>query len=508
MELLPQALLDGIMLGAIYIIIAIAFSLVFGVMHVIDFAVGEWIMLGAFTGFHLNLWTKVDPFLLLPVVFIVFAGLGYLIQPLHPAGALRAQGQPAAHGPGLHLRPVPDVPGPGPDPRSASTATPSPPTSPPGRSTSRRATSSSPSPRCAWPAWSTPAAITAALNYLLKHTDFGLGVRALAQHKEAAGLMGVNSRRTNELRLALYTGISAMTGVLIGTILSFPPRWDAEYSDLRVLRGGPGRDGLPGRSAGGGAAAGDHPVDVPGLPGPGLDPAGGVRSSLPDPAGVAHRPVPERVGVTPMTPLLKRDRRLHGRRRGVRGPAPGMPLARARHLRPADVTEALMWIGLALTFDVLAGYTGYLNFGHQAFFGIGAYTTALLMMKAALAVPPGAAGAGRWRRPSAPWSSACPPCACAAPTSPSPPGPWPGPSSSSPWSPAWTGGPDGMRLTAYLNPQYFFYVMLGGRRRRPSSSCGSCWSGPRSGSSSRRSARTRKAPRRWGSTPPGSRSRP
>jgi branched-chain amino acid transport system permease protein len=65
MELLPQALMDGIMLGAIYIIIAVAFSLVYGVMHVIDFAVGEWIMLGAFVGFYLTEWTHVEPILLL-----------------------------------------------------------------------------------------------------------------------------------------------------------------------------------------------------------------------------------------------------------------------------------------------------------------------------------------------------------------------------------------------------------------------------------------------------------
>jgi branched-chain amino acid transport system permease protein len=40
MELLPQALMDGILLGGIYITIAIAFSLTYGVMHIIDFAVG------------------------------------------------------------------------------------------------------------------------------------------------------------------------------------------------------------------------------------------------------------------------------------------------------------------------------------------------------------------------------------------------------------------------------------------------------------------------------------
>jgi branched-chain amino acid transport system permease protein len=124
------------------------------------------------------------------------------------------------------------------------------------------------------------------------------------------------------------------------------------------------------------------------------------------------------------------------------------------------LTEAFMWIGLALAFDVLAGYTGYLNFGHQAFFGVGAYATALLMMKAhwpfPLAVLAGAVvaaiaalliGIPTLRLRGAYFAIAT-------------------------WALArafqqfalmasFTGGPDGMRLTAYLNPQYFFYVMLG-----------------------------------------------
>lgn len=43
------------------------------------------------------------------------------------------------------------------------------------------------------------------------------------------------------------------------------------------------------------------------------------------------------------------------------------------------LTGALMWIGLAQSWNVMGGYAGYLNFGHGAFFGIGAYATALLM---------------------------------------------------------------------------------------------------------------------------------
>jgi branched-chain amino acid transport system permease protein len=123
-------------------------------------------------------------------------------------------------------------------------------------------------------------------------------------------------------------------------------------------------------------------------------------------------------------------------------------------------TEAFMWIGLAVTLDVMAGYTGYLNFGHQAFFGIGAYATAILMMKAHWPFPLALAAGGALAAAAAliigiptlrlrgsyfaiaVWAlaRAIQQFALIA---------------------TWTGGPDGMRLTAFLDPQFFFYVMLG-----------------------------------------------
>ncbi len=45
-------------------------------------------------------------------------------------------------------------------------------------------------------------------------------------------------------------------------------------------------------------------------------------------------------------------------------------------------TEVLMWAGLAQSWNIIGGYTGYLCFGHGAFFGIGAYLTGLLMTHA------------------------------------------------------------------------------------------------------------------------------
>lgn len=40
-----------------------------------------------------------------------------------------------------------------------------------------------------------------------------------------------------------------------------------------------------------------------------------------------------------------------------------------------------MWVGLALSWNMLGGYMGYISFGHGASFGVGAYVAGLLMSK-------------------------------------------------------------------------------------------------------------------------------
>jgi branched-chain amino acid transport system permease protein len=63
------------------------------------------------------------------------------------------------------------------------------------------------------------------------------------------------------------------------------------------------------------------------------------------------------------------------------------------------VQEILIWGIFAMSLDLLMGYAGMVSFGHSAFFGIGAYTAALLLSKwpgllAALAAPALAAAIG------------------------------------------------------------------------------------------------------------------
>jgi branched-chain amino acid transport system permease protein len=122
-------------------------------------------------------------------------------------------------------------------------------------------------------------------------------------------------------------------------------------------------------------------------------------------------------------------------------------------------TEALMWVGLAITWDLIAGYIGYLNFGHGVFFGFGAYATTIFFTKVNLPFWPSLAVGGgvaalaalvigwpvlRLRGAYfaiATWAfgRAIMQLALVLDV---------------------TGGPDGLRLPPFLNPHFFAYVML------------------------------------------------
>src|SRR5207253_9955745 len=49
--------------------------------------------------------------------------------------------------------------------------------------------------------------------------------------------------------------------------------------------------------------------------------------------------------------------------------------------------QIFMWIALAGSWNLISGLTGYVSFGHVAFFGIGAYTAAILITNAGWSWP-------------------------------------------------------------------------------------------------------------------------
>src|ERR1700738_3408539 len=80
MHLLAQDLVNGILAGGILAVVALGFSLVWGIMNIINLAHGAFVMLGAYVTWQLFTSFHLDPFLSLPISFVLLFALGYLIQ--------------------------------------------------------------------------------------------------------------------------------------------------------------------------------------------------------------------------------------------------------------------------------------------------------------------------------------------------------------------------------------------------------------------------------------------
>ncbi|MBU2091636.1 MAG: branched-chain amino acid ABC transporter permease, partial [Alphaproteobacteria bacterium] len=75
-----QILVNGLVLGALYACIAVGFSLVWGVLNIINMLHGSFIILGGYLTFFAWFYLGLNPILALPVVALVLYALGYVLQ--------------------------------------------------------------------------------------------------------------------------------------------------------------------------------------------------------------------------------------------------------------------------------------------------------------------------------------------------------------------------------------------------------------------------------------------
>lgn len=79
MQLVIQSAVSGLLIGGLYGLIALGLALSFGVLKVLNVAHGELVMLGGYVTFFLVTVVGLDPFLSMPLVFLVLFGLGGLL---------------------------------------------------------------------------------------------------------------------------------------------------------------------------------------------------------------------------------------------------------------------------------------------------------------------------------------------------------------------------------------------------------------------------------------------
>ncbi|OZI27607.1 branched-chain amino acid ABC transporter permease [Bordetella genomosp. 7] len=78
--ILFTALLNGLTTGAVYALVALGLTLIYGVLHIINFAHGAALMVALYAVYWLKVRLEIDPYVALPLVMAGMFGLGYALQ--------------------------------------------------------------------------------------------------------------------------------------------------------------------------------------------------------------------------------------------------------------------------------------------------------------------------------------------------------------------------------------------------------------------------------------------
>ena len=219
MHNLLDQLLIGLSIGATYALIALGYTMVYGVLRLINFAHGDVYMVGAVIGYYVanSLIGHVPPWLVLLAVFVAaavgFAVLGYFIE-LLAYRPLRNRPRLVllitAIGVSLLLENLFQLP---------FLFGPTPHTYPPEL---RRAFG----PYFAPATLGLSLVLMIGLTWLVMKTKTGLALRAVSYRFETARLMGINTTLIISLTFMFGSGLAAVAGVL-----------DAMRYDVRPLMG-------------------------------------------------------------------------------------------------------------------------------------------------------------------------------------------------------------------------------------------------------------------------------
>ena len=206
-----QYLLSGMVIGAIYAIVALGFYIMWSAVRAVNFAHGDTLMIGAVISVAL-MWSGIPLYLGIPIAIAVAAVFGVIIE--------RIAVRPLNHGPssigwmlstiaiGLMIEAFVTITF-GSDPRSL------------------------PSPLMDEPIIFMGAGVfmhellipVAAIGLLFaldgfyKHTMLGRGMRAVALNPMAAGLMGIDVKRVASISFAVAAALGAVAGILAAPIV-------------------------------------------------------------------------------------------------------------------------------------------------------------------------------------------------------------------------------------------------------------------------------------------------
>lgn len=221
MEQIFQALLTGILIGGVYALIAAGLTLVFGVMGIVNFAHGEFVMLGMYGVYMAVKWLDIDPYLALPLVaveMVVISAILYRVlivrveEKAHSQQILLTLGLSIVLTNGAMM-----IWGPNYLTIKSPTAI---------KSLSAFGIYLS----LGWLiAFACAVALTVILYLILHRTDLGKMIRAVSQNRDAAVLMGINTRFVYTVAFCMSAVVAGIGGALISNIYYISPGIGSQF---------------------------------------------------------------------------------------------------------------------------------------------------------------------------------------------------------------------------------------------------------------------------------------
>lgn len=214
-QLVVQSIANGLLIGSVYALISVGLTLIFGVMNIVNFAHGEFLMLGMFGAYFATTTFGIDPLIIAPLIGLAGFFIGalaerVLIEPIIKApqsaqiivtvglGIVLANAAAAIFGNNF-----------------MSVATPY-----QGQNFSFLGLSFSASYVYA-AAYAIVVAVLLAL--FLNKTEYGKAMRATAQNRGAAQLLGIDPRRMYMVAFGIGVALVALAGaVILPYTLTYP----------------------------------------------------------------------------------------------------------------------------------------------------------------------------------------------------------------------------------------------------------------------------------------------
>jgi len=242
--MLAQVLLNGVLIGGMYGSFAVGFSLIFGVLRIVNIVHGEFIMLGAFITYWLYKICGIDPFLSIPAAFILLFVFGFLLQRYVVNKIIEApeiMSLLLTFGLSLIIVNIALLAWKG-DYRLVNPEY--------AGANFNFATFTIPYIRLA--TFIFAVAAVAGLQLFLQRTDIGRAIRATSQSKDGARLQGVSPAPIYAITFGLGAAVTGVAGSLLSMSFSIFPAMGGDYllfSFFIVVVGGMGH--IPGALAGG-----------------------------------------------------------------------------------------------------------------------------------------------------------------------------------------------------------------------------------------------------------------